>query len=169
MKNTLLAALLGGAFLAAPALAGDACSCEGGNGNCAQTACTCGAGQCALHRGKGMHAGMKMKQGARPVFDVKTVSTVKGVVKEVERHPHGPGFVGVHLKLAVGDELLTVHLGPADFVDPKLSFAAGDAVEVSGSRSVFNGEPTLLATVVKSGGKSLELRSADGVARFRAP
>ena len=68
-----------------------------------------------------------------------------------------------------GAELITVHLGPADFVEPKLTFVAGDAVEVTGSRLLFKGTPTLLTTVVKKGAASLELRGADGAPKFRAP
>lgn len=105
----------------------------------------------------------------RPVFDAKSVVTIKGVVKDLEKHPHGPGFVGLHLKLAVGTELITAHLGPTDFVDPKLTFAVGDAVEVTGSRMTFKGTPTMLTTVVKKGTRSLELRGPDGTPRFRAP
>lgn len=169
MKTTLLAALLGSTVLAVPALAADDCAC--GEAGCTNpAACTCATGICGLH-GKGMGMGPMRggTMGERPVFDAKTVVTVKGVVKELEKHPHGPGFVGLHLKLAVGAELITVHLGPTDFVEPKLTFAAGDAVEVTGSRMMFQGEPTMLATVVKKGAKSLELRGADGLARFRAP
>lgn len=107
--------------------------------------------------------------GERPVFDAKTVVTVKGVVKELEKMPHGPGFVGLHLKLAVGEELITAHLGPIDFVESKLTFAVGDTVELTGSRITFKGAPTMLTTVVKKGTKSLELRGPDGIPRFRGP
>ena len=117
--------------------------------------------------GKGM--GGPGMMGERPVFDAKSMVTIKGVVKELQRMPHGPGFVGLHLVVAAGDELLTVHLGPADFVEPKLTFAVGDAVEVTGSRLTFKGTPTLLTTVVKKGSTSLELRSADGTPKFRGP
>lgn len=172
MKTTLLAALLGSAILAVPALAADDCAC--GEAGCEKTACTCSSGMCELHRGKGKGMGMGMgmgkgMMGERPVFDAKTVVTLKGVVKELEKHPHGPGFVGLHLKVAVGEELITAHLGPTDFVDPKLTFAVGDAVEVTGSRMNFKGTPTMLTTVVKKGPKSLELRGPDGAPRFRAP
>lgn len=170
MKKLLLAALLGSATIAIPALAADDCAC--GDAGCSPAACTCASGLCALHGGKGMgpmHGGMMMKQGERPVFDAKTVVTLQGTVKALEKHPHGPGFVGLHLKLSVGAEVITVHLGPTDFVEPKLTFAVGDPVEVTGSRMTFKGEPTLLATVVKKGAGTLELRGSDGAPRFRAP
>ncbi len=163
MKTTLLAAILGSAVLAIPALAADECAC--GEAGCEQ-ACTCESGMCALHRG-GRSNPARMSE--RPVFDAKTVTTFEGVVKEVQRVPHGPQFVGLHLVMSVRGELITVHLGPADFVEPKLTFAAGDVVKAAGSRLTFKGNPTLLATVVKKGSASLELRAADGTPKFRGP
>lgn len=166
MKRLLLAVALGSSLFAPVALADEACAC--GMAGC-EHACTCSAGVCPLHRpGKGPGAGPRGPgAGALPAFDAKTVTTVKGTVTAVERHAHGDGQVGVHLTVSAGAETLEVHLGPAAFVDPKLTFAKGDAVTVVGSRVTVEGAPALLATVVTRGTTSLTLRAADGTPRFR--
>jgi hypothetical protein len=113
--------------------------------------------------------GGKGMMGERPVFDPATIVTISGTVKEVLRQPHGPGFVGLHLATLVNDELVTVHLGPAAFVEPRLTFAVGDTFEATGSRVMFKGAPVLLTTVVKKGAQTLELRGKDGAPKFRSP
>ncbi len=75
----------------------------------------------------------------------------------------------MHLKVKAGEETLVVHLGPADFVDPKGTFARGDEVEVTGSRIALNGVPTVLSTKVKRGALVVEPRAADGTPNFKMP
>jgi hypothetical protein len=134
---------------------------------CQGAACTCGqkgeAAQCPLHR-----PGKKAAHDfPKPSFDANTISTMYGTVTAVERHTHAPGFVGVHLKVQVGKQTFTVHLGPADYVDAKLSFAEKDAVQFTGSNVTWEGQPTVLATVVTRGDKTVRLRQDDGTPLFR--
>ncbi|MEW5737566.1 MAG: hypothetical protein AB1938_01505 [Myxococcota bacterium] len=127
---------------------------------CQGAACTCGqkgeGAQCPLHR-----PGSK-KSASKPVFDANTVATMFGTVTAIERHTQG-----VHLKVQVGRQTLTVHLGPADFVDARLSFAEKDAVQFTGSNVTWEGQPLVLATVVTRGEKTVRLREDDGRPLFR--
>jgi hypothetical protein len=146
------------ALLPALAVADDAAA------GCQGTACTCGqtgeGASCPLH-----HRGAK-KAFPRPTFDANTVVTMYGTVTAVERPEHAPGLTGVHLKVLVGRQTLTVQLGPADFVDGKLAFAEKDAVQFTGSSVTWNGQPTVLATLVTRGGTTVRLREDDGTPLF---
>ncbi len=178
MRSLFLASSLAAGLLSFSAWAdGGTCACGRSNEQCQQMGCTCGAApdaQCPVH-GKhamgpgmmGMHRGMM--GGPMAQFDPKTVTSVKGTVAEVVRVDHGNGFVGTHLKVKVGAEVLVVHVGPQAFIDPKMTFAAGDAIEATGSRITFQNEPTLLATTVKKGGKTVEIRKPDGTPLFTPP
>jgi hypothetical protein len=153
------------------------CGCGKPMEQCQKEGCTCGqgdGGQCALHAGKGMGMGMMGMHhggmmGGMPTFDAKTVATFKGTVTSIDRVEHQKGMVGVHLRVQSGADSLVVHLGPATFVDPKMTFAVKDEVEFKGSKIAFNNESTVLATTVTRGGKSLELRKDDGTPLFRGP
>jgi hypothetical protein len=185
MLHHLIRVILAGSLLlAVPALAADPASCACGQpgAQCQQPGCACtqaDGGQCPMagQMGKGMGMGMggPHRMGPGPMmggmaaFDAKTVETFKATVTAVERMERGPGMVGVHLRVAVGAETRVVHLGPAAYVDPKMTFAEKDEVEVTGSRVTLAGEPAVLATTVKKGGKALELRKADGAPLFRMP
>ena len=96
---------------------------------------------------------------ALPHYDVNAVLTVKGEVLEVSRHDHGR-FQGVHarLKTTAGEEL-EVHLGPGFFVDKlPVKVAPKDLLQVTGSRVMVDGVPSLLAAEVKKGDQTLQLR-----------
>lgn len=106
----------------------------------------------------GMHYGM--------MWDAKTVETITGEVVGVDRYTPGKGGTGYGLRLTVQTdrETLSVILGPAWYMEKQdLKIAVKDRVEVKGSRVTIQGQPTILAAQVKKGGKSLELRDANGV------
>jgi hypothetical protein len=190
MVRHLIRAALGLTLvLGSAALADDkaACACGKSMEQCQKEGCTCDkadGGECPLHHGQAkggamdmhhgdgaMAGGMTMHHGdgamgGMPKFDVATVGTFKGTVTAIDRMEHKPGMTGVHLRLRSGTENLVVHLGPSSFVDPKMTFAVNDEVEVKGSRITLHDEPTVLATTVSKGGKSLELRSHDGTPLF---
>ena len=104
--------------------------------------------------------------GAGRMWNPATVETVSGEVVEVAKQPspRGKGY-GVHLVLKTKDApKLVVHLGPAFYVEKQqVKIAAGDTVEVKGSRVTLKGEPVLLAAEVKKGDATLLLRDASGV------
>jgi len=124
-------------------------------GAAADAPCGPGVGPCRDGRdpGRGRHG--------PGFYDPKTVTTVSGQVAAVETGPRGRGL---HLQLQTAAGALPVHLGPAWFLSEQgLAFAAGDAVEVTGSQVTFDGKPALIAQTVKKGDKALALRDLQGV------
>ena len=161
-----LSLLLGsGAFAADPA----PCACGKGKPAACEAGCVCEGTTCPAHAGHGMRAGMPMgaQKHVMPVFDPSTVTTIKGRITEIVRVEHGRNFTGVHLKVKAGDETLVVHAGPSFFIDPKMTFAVNDELEATGSRIKLDEVPTLLATQLTKGGKTVQIRTPDGKPLFK--
>lgn len=99
------------------------------------------------------------------LYDVKTVETVSGKVTAVEEVTPFKGMGnGVHLVLETDKESISVHLGPAWYIerqDPKI--AVGDEIEVKGSRITYEGKPAIIAAEIHKDGEMLMLRDADGI------
>lgn len=99
------------------------------------------------------------------MYNPATVETLSGEVTKVERFTPGQGMgYGIHLVLKTAAETIDVHLGPTWYVDQQgLTFAAGDKLEVTGSRITYQGKPAVIASEVKKGDKVLKLRDAQGI------
>lgn len=96
-------------------------------------------------------------------FDPANVVTFTGTVLGVRRADHGKGVKSVHLIVKVGDEQLSVHIGPDAWVDrQKIQFATGDEVEVKGSRFTYPGGVGVIAQSVTRGPDTLVVRDASG-------
>ena len=104
--------------------------------------------------------------GARRRWDPASVETLSGEVLRIDHVPRkrGTGMV-VHLEVRAGTgETVDVRLGPAWWVDgQKVRVKENDQVEVKGSRISVGGEPVVIAAAVSKKGKTLVLRSDDGV------
>jgi hypothetical protein len=98
-------------------------------------------------------------------YDVKTVETVAGTVVRLEQITPMHGMsAGVHMILKTDAGELSVHLGPAWYIERQdVKLEAGDAVEVKGARATALGKPTLIAAEVKKGDEVLQLRNNAGV------
>jgi hypothetical protein len=98
----------------------------------------------------------------------KTVETVSGDVVRVEHVPSKRGSSGgVHLVLRTSDATVSVHLGPAWYVDRQnVTIAAGDRIDVKGSRVTLDGKPAIIAAEVKKGDHTLVLRDDAGIPRW---
>lgn len=118
--------------------------------------------------GRGRGAGWMPGSGYARMFDPKTLETVAGEVTAVESFSVGRGLSkGVHLVLKTEKETLSVHLGPAWYIDNQgPAIAAKDKIEVTGSRVVFEGKPALIAREVRKGEEVLRLRDEDGTPRW---
>lgn len=99
------------------------------------------------------------------MYNPKTAETVSGEVVAVESFtPMKPMCGGVHLQLKTGKETISVHLGPAWYIEnQELTIAAHDKIEVKGSRVTFDGKPAIIAAEVKKGDDVLKLRDENGV------
>lgn len=97
-------------------------------------------------------------------YDPAAEVTVKGTIEAVERQEGRKGWAGVHITLKTEKETLTVHLGPAWFLEKnKMELAKNDEVEITGSRVKFGEKDVLLARLLKKGEQSLTLRDEQGI------
>jgi hypothetical protein len=104
------------------------------------------------------------------LYDEGMRQSLEGDVVWVKRLQPGEGMAdGLHLLLRTREETISVHLGPLWYLERQdFGLAAGDRVEVAGSRVTYEGQPALLAAVVKKADKVLLLREANGFPRWSA-
>jgi hypothetical protein len=97
-------------------------------------------------------------------YDPKSELTLTGTVEGINRtgYANMPGM-GVHLILKTGDETTEVHLGPAVFIDKKMTFKKDDTVQITGSKVTMMGKSVVIAREVKKGNEVLKLRDQNGV------
>lgn len=106
---------------------------------------------------------MKHDSYAR-MYNPQSVETIIGEVVSVGKIAPVKGMsYGVHIMVKSGKETISVHLGPAWYIENQdVKIAPGDRVEVKGSRITFQGKPALIAAEVKKGDEILTLRGANG-------
>ncbi len=103
------------------------------------------------------------KKASRARFDPATVVTVTGTVLGEQRIETSKGPKAVRLVIKVGEEQVSVQLGPDTFVDGlKTRFAPGDEVTVKGSKFTYSGKYGLIAQVVTRGTETVVFRDAKG-------
>ena len=101
---------------------------------------------------------------AMPRYDTATEVTLTGTITKVETHTGRMGWNGTHLVVSFGAETLTVHVGPSNYlIQQGFSFAAGEQIEVTGSRIKLEGNDVLIAREIKRGEKVLRLRNSQGI------
>lgn len=97
-----------------------------------------------------------------PKWNGATVVTVKGKLIGVWRSKRFGVVVGLDTGEGA-DDVILLDIGPAYFVDPKITFAAGDAIEARGSRVTFtNHMPGMLVTWFKRGTTTVNVRTDRG-------
>jgi hypothetical protein len=116
----------------------------------------------------GMGMGRPGRGGGDPygrMYNPKTVETISGEVVKVESPAPVRGrSLGTHLTLKTAKETVTVHLGPSWYLDKQgMTLTPGDKLEVTGSRTTFQGQPAVIAGEVKKGGQVMKLRDAAGI------
>ena len=99
------------------------------------------------------------------LYDAKTVETISGEVVSVDKiTPMNGMSAGVYLQLKTEKETVSIHLGPAWFIENQdVKIEAKDKIEVKGSRVTFDGKPAIIAAEVKKGDEVLKLRDETGV------
>lgn len=119
----------------------------------------------AQGRGMGRGGGWGPGSSYERLYNPQTVETVSGVVVSVNRFTPIRGMsYGIHAVVKTEKETLSVHLGPAWFIDNQESkIKAGDKVEIKGSRITYEGKPAIIAAEVKKGDETLTLRDAGGI------
>jgi hypothetical protein len=108
------------------------------------------------------------------MYDTATEVTLAGTVERVitidemagrggRGRGMGMGMGGTHLMLKTDQETIEVHLGPSAYLkEQHVEIAAGDAIEVVGSRVTMNESEGVLARELRKGDHSWTLRDADG-------
>jgi len=72
-------------------------------------------------------------------------------------------FYGVHLIMKTNKETISIHLGPARYIEKqKIKIEPKDKIEVRGSRITFEGKPTIISAELKKGNTILKLRDENG-------
>ena len=101
---------------------------------------------------------------SQQLFDSTTIGTVSGRVLEVHRTPQGgTGDCLVFLTLRTAAETLAVRVGPGSVLArARIVITPGDSVVVTGSRISLFDEPTIVATELRTGGRTLLLRDRKG-------
>jgi hypothetical protein len=102
-------------------------------------------------------------------YDLKAEVTFKGTVTKIERMgtDHMRGMGGICLIVKSENEMYTVHLGPADFVEKTMTFKEGDAVEVTAFKMpMMMGETVFMAREIRKGDTLLKLRDENGMPLF---
>jgi hypothetical protein len=111
-------------------------------------------------RGGGWGIGSKYGR----MYDPNTVETITCTVLNVEKITPIKGMsYGVHLLVKTDQETVSVHMGPAWFIENQdIKIEKNDNLEIKGSRIVFEGEPAIIAAVVEKGDQTLQLRDESG-------
>lgn len=99
------------------------------------------------------------------MYDPKTVENLSGEVISVDKIKPMKGMsYGVHMTVKTDKETISVHMGPAWFIENQdIKIAPKNKIEVKGSRITFNGKPAIIAAEVKKGGETLKLRDESGL------
>ena len=132
-----------------------------------------------LKKGKKMRAKAQMALAAAAIvsaltvtnliaqrnYDPNTVETIEGKVLAIEKTtPAKNRGYGVHLMLQDTKESISVHLGPAWYIDRQMpKIESGDAITVTGSRVTIDGKQAIIAAEIKKGSQTLKLRNDNGV------
>ena len=99
------------------------------------------------------------------MYNPATVETVSGEVISMDRITPIKGMgAGIHLQLKTDKETISVHLGPAWYIERlDARIEKGNTIEVKGSRVSVAGKPAIIAAEVKKGDALLKLRDDSGI------
>jgi phage terminase large subunit-like protein len=98
------------------------------------------------------------------LYNAQTLESITGEVIVVDTITPIKGMSsGVHLVVKADKETISVHLGPAWYIQRQdMKIVPSDKVEITGSRITFEGKPALIAAEVKKGTEVLKLRDENG-------
>lgn len=97
------------------------------------------------------------------LYDSKTMETLNGEVAVVGKYTPPGRPDGVRFTLKTDQGPIEVILGRGSYLEQQgLKFEPQDKVTVKGSRVAVEGKPTIIATEVTKGGKTIKFRDANG-------
>jgi hypothetical protein len=98
------------------------------------------------------------------LYNPQTIEIISGEVVSVDTITPIKGMSnGVHLMLKTDKETISVHLGPAWYIQRQdIKIAPGDKVDIKGSRISYQGQPAIIAAELRKGTEILKLRDENG-------
>ena len=97
-------------------------------------------------------------------YDPKTEITLKARVIDVAQVAGKRGCNGTHLSVTSDSGTLDVVLGPSRYIEKQqFLFRQGDEIEIVGSKLMLQGAKVIIARQIVKDGKSLVLRSSEGI------
>ncbi len=98
------------------------------------------------------------------MYNPGTVETIRGQVERVDTFMPMKGMSqGVHLQVRTDSGPVSVHLGPAWYLENQdVKIQPKDSIEITGSRVTFDGKPAVIAKEIKKDGEVLALRDDNG-------
>jgi hypothetical protein len=99
------------------------------------------------------------------IYNPAMTESLSGEVVSVEEIKPMKGMrAGIHLLVKSGKETVSVHLGPAWYIERlDTQISEGDTIEIKGSRVSFEGKPAIIAAEIKKGDVVLRLRDDQGI------
>ena len=105
-------------------------------------------------------------RGSGPVkYNAATETTITGTIEQVEDFacPVNDGEIGSHIKVRTATGIVEVHLAPARIMRAHdIKFAAGERVEVWGSKVHYKGAEDVIAREVTRGTDFYQFRDQSG-------
>ncbi|MEW6067654.1 MAG: DNA-binding protein [Nitrospirota bacterium] len=113
---------------------------------------------------KGSGGWCRMDSPYMRLYNPNTVETITGeVVKIGMFYPVKRMTQGIHLVVKTEKEEISVHLGPAWYIQYQdIEIKPKDKVEVKGARVIFREKPIIIAAEIKRGEDILHLRDKNG-------
>lgn len=113
------------------------------------------------------------KQGSEydSLYKRGEVKTLHGTIESVGTfRPEGTAVEGLRLRIKTEDgKTVTVHAGPRPYVERQdIAFHYGDRVTVTGSPGSLGWRDVIIASQIKTGDKTLDLRDEQGKPRWNA-
>lgn len=98
------------------------------------------------------------------LYDTKTIETIKGQVISIDQiSPEKNMSAGIHLLLNTENGNISVHLGPAWYIDNQdIQISKNDNITVTGSKVTYNNSQIIIAKEVVKGDQVLKLRDDNG-------
>jgi hypothetical protein len=98
-----------------------------------------------------------------PAYNPATTMTLSGTVTSARMIPAGQPLEGLHLTLKTRTNIVEVYVAPRNFMNLlKTNFAAGDQLDVIGSKVKSGSADVVLAREVSDGTETIELRDLYG-------
>jgi sporulation protein YlmC with PRC-barrel domain len=103
------------------------------------------------------------------LYSPENVQTIHGTILSVGTfRPEGTAVEGLRLRIKTDDgKTVTVHAGPRPYVlNQKIDFHYGDEVTIMGTPGKMGWRDVFLASQIKTGDKTLDLRTKEGKPRW---